>query len=310
MRWLDLSAYGTELKINTDALGKPALYVLNNGDAVDYALERAGFHRRQTGLWFRLFDFDEIGPILHSLVNDLPAIRVIPMAPAEIGFRQSPNDAPAAAPVAAGPGNHSAGGASAEPLSSDAVDCPTPEHLWAEPDASGEAPGPTAIAEEMGAPQEAIAQAEEGARAGRRGLRWNIPILGLMGRGKPVGTPLPRHEPVFQDVPPPGFEVEWIVSTMAQEAREMTGRDDLPDHCHMLAKLRHPSDVAMLRKLTGERVVAESGPVDRTEIQLVGLIDGGECGLGTEGDVLIVGDPGYGFGADVVPELLEAGRAA
>ena len=317
MRWLDLSAYGTELKINTDALGKPALYVLNNGDAIDFALERAGFHRRQTGLWFRLFDFDEIGPILHSLVTDLPAVRVIPMSPGEIGFRQVPSSVPAAVGVPdAEPEHtsHSTADEHARLLSSDVVDCPRPEDPWdprglAEPAPSDEARGVIPIAEAAAA-QETVAQREEDTTRTRRGFRWKIPVLGLIGRENPSEPALPRHEPTFENMPPQPFEAEWIVSTMAQEAKEMTGRDDLPDHCHLLAKLRDPSDAAMLRKLTGERVVAEAGPNGATEIQLIGLIDAGDCGLGSEGDVLVVGDPGFGFGAAVLPEPLEAGRAA
>lgn len=285
MRWLDLSAYGTELKINTEALGKPALYVLNNGDAIDFALERAGFHRRQTGLWFRLFDFDEIGPILHSLVTDLPAVRVIPMSPGEIGFRRDPLHEEAPAEVHGQP------------------TLPPVGHSLPEE--------PLTASTDDGVPvREDTLQADADKTQGQRGLLWKFPVLGLIGRAKSAGQKVFRHEPVFEEAPPHPFEAAWIVSAMPQDAREMSGRDDLPNRCHLLAKLRDPGDAAMLRNLTGERVVAESGPTGRTEVQLIAVVDGGKSGLGADGDVLVIGDPGDGFGAAILPEPVEAGRAA
>lgn len=296
MQWLDISAYGAELKINTDALGSPALYVLENGDAIDFALIRAGFYRRSTGMWFRIFDLDDTSPILHSLVMDLPSVRVIEMSPVEIGLIQAPDatpeeyDEPQVKPSPEFPAIPPA----AE-LAADADDFQPEE--------------PPVIVAESG-PVAAIIEIIAGParpEGERQGFPWKLPSLGLFGRqaDRPI-----RQEPSFEQAIPRDFATDWIVSTMAEDARELTGCTELPSRCHLVAKLHDPADANRLRSLAGTSVTA-MGARGGTEIRLIAVVDGNAAmGLGSDGDVLLVGDPGLGFGAAVIPDPVEAGQAA
>jgi hypothetical protein len=314
MQWLDLSAYGAELKINADALDKPALYVRTEAVLLDSALAAAGFHQRPRGLWFRTFEPGALAPILQSLVVDLPLVREIDMSPLEIGLNPGPVDAEECS-VASNLERddcHSEGRreAAQEAETIPTFEAPPPlEHpRWTLPIEQIEPRGRDIPNTFRGLLAELLQQEQsEDLRApsGSRGILRRLQMFGFVRGSERI-----RHEPMFAEQTLDRFEADWIASIMPEEAAALTGRGDLSANSHLIAKLRDPASAIRLDRLIGRRVVMEaaSGVV---EVELIGAAVGqSEPGLGDVGDVLVIGDAGGEFGAAVIPDRLEAEQAA
>ncbi|MGY3582168.1 hypothetical protein ACVIGB_000907 [Bradyrhizobium sp. USDA 4341] len=314
MKWLDLSAYGVELKISAAALDKPALYVLTNGDFLETVLSGAGFIRRPSGLWLRFFEFGTLGPVLQTLVADLPLVRVNEMSPAEIGLVTA--SAVSREDLSGGPDlpstDQDSGASRAEGIDTVFPDIPPASQAqWhddsAENDLASDLPVVDVIPE-LSQPE--ASNVDPQVRTQRYGLLWKLPLLGLIGRLGHVDQTL-RHEPQFAEPPLHRLDADWIVSVMREDAAALTGQRDLPAHCHLIAKLADAADIARANRLIGRRITMQSAS-GAVEVTLIGLTEGRtSLGFGQPDDVLVVGDPGEGFGASVIPDdLLLAEQAA
>jgi hypothetical protein len=318
MQWLDFSAYGAELKINVDALDKPALYVRSEGAFLDSALTAAGFHRRPRGLWFRTFEPGALAPILQSLVVDLPLVREIDMSPLDIGLNSEPVEPEECLIDVAstveradchGEGHREGTHEEAEALEAQPAFEQPRRALPIEQSDARERVLPNTFSGLLAELLQQEQSQDLRAPSGPRGILRRLQMFGF-ARGRTDIDEQTRHEPMFAEQTPDRVEADWIASIMPEDAAALTGRGDLSANSHLIAKLLDPVSAERLDRLIGRRVLmeSESGSV---EVVLIGTAEArAEPGLGDVGDILIVGDAGGRFGAAVIPARLEAEQAA